>query len=283
MYKTQFLIKDFLEGDVRCHFARKFLDSKKPKYQHSHDFYELFVVIAGQVDHIMPFETTRLDKGALVFIRPFDCHALQSVAGSHAEIINVSFSSDIAEHLSARYSEQVVGHFFWHQRQAPDIYQLAETRLERIINISNELHLSNKSLLEVEHFLLTIFTRVIEHSAAVEDAAPNWLLEASAKARQPDVFRDGAAGFVRVACRSHEHVCRVAKKFLGVSPTDYVNKIRMEYAALMLAGSDLSISDVATDCGIDNISYFYRTFQKQYASTPRQYRVRHRKNPQQAH
>ena len=145
--------------------------------------------------------------------------------------------------------------------------------------MASELQLSRNSLAVIEEFLLALATRVVNHDALLDESVPGWLVAASVAARRPDVFRQGAAGFVAAAGRGHEHVCRMARKHLGVSPSTYINRIRMEYAALMLAGSDKPISDVSSECGIENVSHFYRVFQKQYGTTPRQYRVNHQKNP----
>ena len=48
----------------------------------------------------------------------------------------------------------------------------------------------------------------------------------------------------------------------------------MEHAARMLAGSDDSISQIALECGLENLSHFYRMFRGHYALTPRAYRRR---------
>ncbi|MEO1247353.1 MAG: AraC family transcriptional regulator [Pseudomonadota bacterium] len=275
----EFSIDDFLSEGEFFHFARKTLDPRKPKFLHRHDFHEVFLVTHGATEHWLGERMSRLEKGSLVFVRPGDSHALQAARGERNDIVNVSFRSDIAEHLGQRYSADLNGRFFWHGRTEPDRYQLSGPRFERAVNLSNELQTSKNSLAGIEEYLLALFTRVVEHVVAVDESAPGWLLAASAAAKRPEVFRQGAAGFVRAAGRGHEHVCRMARKHLGVSPSAYVNKIRMEHAALMLAGSDLTINDISSECGIENLSYFYKVFQRQYGTTPRQYRIHHQKNP----
>ncbi|MGB1208234.1 MAG: helix-turn-helix transcriptional regulator, partial [Paracoccaceae bacterium] len=108
---------------------------------------------------------------------------------------------------------------------------------------------------------------------------PAWLVTACADTRDPQVFRQGAAGFVAAAGRGHEHVCRVARQYLGLSPTAYVNRVRMEHAAMLLGGTDQPIPDIAVDCGLENLSHFYRLFQSHYGTTPRRYRARHLSDP----
>jgi AraC family cel operon transcriptional repressor len=50
----------------------------------------------------------------------------------------------------------------------------------------------------------------------------------------------------------------------------------MAYAARQLEMSDQGIVEIALDCGLGNLSYFYSLFRAHFASTPRAYRLSHR-------
>lgn len=279
MLVRKFSISEFIRPEENFHFARKELEVRKPAFLHSHDYCEVFLVTRGAIHHWLGDKPHRLEQGSLVFVRPRDAHALQSVRGTRSEIINIAFRREIAEHLVARYGAEIDGRFFWHDRDAPETYFLTGPRFERATNLSSEIQPLRSSLIAIDEYLLALFTRVLDHPATANETVPRWLIAAGAAAKRPELFRQGAAGFVKAAGRGHEHVCRMARKHFGVSPSAYVNRIRMEYAALMLAGSDLPIGDIASECGIENLSYFYRVFQRQYGTTPRQYRLHHQKNP----
>ena len=202
--------------------------------------------------------------------------------GPGNEIINITFRTETADFLLERYTAELQDSFFWHTGPKPLIYHVEGPRFERAVNMSRELHMGVKTLIRIEEFLLAIMTRCIDYNVSADATVPRWLLTACREAKQPHVFREGAAGFVRAANRGHEHVCRMAKKYLGISPSAFVNEKRMEYAALMLEGSDLNITDIAYECGIENTSHFYRLFHRHYGITPHQYRLYHQKNPVQA-
>jgi AraC family cel operon transcriptional repressor len=72
-------------------------------------------------------------------------------------------------------------------------------------------------------------------------------------------------------------VARCARHHLGTTPTDYVNGIRMTYAMWQLEMADRGILDIALDCGIENLSHFYNLFRAQTGTTPRHYRLAHRR------
>ncbi len=260
------------------HFARKTLDETRPEFLHFHDYHELFLVEKGSAWHSVNGIEQSLGSGALVFVRPGDVHAIAAARGERCQIINVMFRNEIAAHLEDRYSGEFGGRYFWSPSVLPATYVLSGPRMERAINTAQELQTAHRTLVRIEEFLLTLMVRVVDIPDHPGGRLPDWLVAACNEARDPDVFRGGAAALVAVAGRGHEHVCRAMKRHLGLTPTAYINRIRMEQAALMLATSNLPVPDVAFSCGIENLSHFYRIFRRHYGSTPRAYRLEHRKS-----
>ncbi len=65
---------------------------------------------------------------------------------------------------------------------------------------------------------------------------------------------------------------RFIKKRTGKTFVDYVNDVRIGFAAIKLIENDASISEVAFNCGFNNIANFNRVFKKLKNSTPSQYK-----------
>ncbi len=78
---------------------------------------------------------------------------------------------------------------------------------------------------------------------------------------------------VELSGKSREHLARSLKKYYGQSTTEFINDLRLNYAANMLLGSTMPIVDLCYECGFQNISWFYIVFRKKYGVTPRQYRM----------
>ena len=112
-------------------------------------------------------------------------------------------------------------------------------------------------------------------TADIPRAAPDWLARACTAAQTRAMFQRGASGFVAAAGRQHAHVARVCRDLLGVTPTAYVNAIRMDYAARQLTGSSDSLTEIALDCGIENLSHFHRLFKARHGMTPKAWRRRY--------
>ncbi len=68
------------------------------------------------------------------------------------------------------------------------------------------------------------------------------------------------------------------KKSFGVSPIDYLRAVRIENSKIMLRSGLYQISEIATECGFDSISYFSATFKKMCGITPTQYAINERKS-----
>ena len=75
-----------------------------------------------------------------------------------------------------------------------------------------------------------------------------------------------------VARMNPQYFCRAFKEVTMQSPMDYVIFYRLEQATRLLSATDLSITDVAMECGFNDCSYFIRAFRKQKHMTPNQYR-----------
>lgn len=55
----------------------------------------------------------------------------------------------------------------------------------------------------------------------------------------------------------------------------YMKQYRINKSIDLLLQSDLSIINIAMQCGFDNLSYYIRTFKELTGLTPKQYRRQH--------
>ncbi|WP_024832809.1 AraC family transcriptional regulator [Ruminiclostridium josui] len=72
----------------------------------------------------------------------------------------------------------------------------------------------------------------------------------------------------------------LSKKFkekLGVTPIDYLNRIRISKAALLLQESNMPINQIMIKVGFNNRNYFNKVFKKQTGLRPGEFRRNYRK------
>lgn len=77
----------------------------------------------------------------------------------------------------------------------------------------------------------------------------------------------------QAACLSPRYFCRFFRKMTQCTPTEYLNYYRIEAACEQLAEMKYSITEVALNCGFNDISYFIKSFRKAKGVTPKQYKA----------
>jgi AraC-like DNA-binding protein len=82
----------------------------------------------------------------------------------------------------------------------------------------------------------------------------------------------------KVAGLSPRYFCRFFRKMTQCTPTEYLNYYRIECACEQLAEIQISITDVALNCGFNDISYFIKAFHKAKGITPKQYKESNRRH-----
>lgn len=64
------------------------------------------------------------------------------------------------------------------------------------------------------------------------------------------------------------------KEVTGLTPNEFIVRLRLQYAGHMLQSSAKSITDIALTCGFGSASYFNKVFKEFHHLTPREYRKR---------
>lgn len=76
---------------------------------------------------------------------------------------------------------------------------------------------------------------------------------------------------------SKYHLQRTFKKVVGLTPMEYVTKLRIDKALSLLKDADLSITEIGHEVGYQSSSYFSELFHRQIGCTPMDYRRQFRK------
>ena len=75
-----------------------------------------------------------------------------------------------------------------------------------------------------------------------------------------------------VAHCSASHFSRIFKEETMLSPTDYLLRLRLDYAKRMLRNQDKSITQIALACGFNSSAYFYHCFSRAFGIGPSEFR-----------
>ncbi len=84
---------------------------------------------------------------------------------------------------------------------------------------------------------------------------------------------DQLAEFVGI---SKFQLIRIFGKYFGVTPQEYLIRLRTKKAKELLESTDIPVNKIGCIVGIENSNYFYHLFKKRFGKTPKEYRKEHR-------
>ena len=68
------------------------------------------------------------------------------------------------------------------------------------------------------------------------------------------------------------HMTRTFRMIVGISPLEYVHRLRLEEAYRLLSDTSMNVSEAASEVGFDDANYFSRLFRKKMGISPCQIR-----------
>jgi AraC family cel operon transcriptional repressor len=271
------LIKNYTDEEegFNCAFISNI--GEAAPHPHTHDFFELMLVYEGKAVHYLNGGTHILTEGMLIFIRPQDEHCLCELKGCSCRFINLAFPVETLYELADYLGEgfNVYGILNAAEPPVARLDGVERNVLRQKLESFNLLPVSQKKVkkMGIRAMLAGIITN---HFTGLVPAGgsriPGWLNELCLAMNSRENLADGIKALVMLSGKSHEHLCRVFVKFLGLTPTEFVTGLRLNYAANLLLNSDMSILDISMEAGYESLSRFYSLFGARFGTTPAQYR-----------
>jgi AraC family cel operon transcriptional repressor len=109
------------------------------------------------------------------------------------------------------------------------------------------------------------------------DEMPEWLNDLLRTMNKKDHFTAGLMKLHELSPKSPEHLSRMFKRYVGMTPTQWINNVRLQYAANLLAMTDEAVLSVCYECGFENLSHFNHQFKRTFALSPSRYRKENQK------
>lgn len=116
--------------------------------------------------------------------------------------------------------------------------------------------------------LCMMIERILVESSTSQPSEFNLILNYLAENHTHVTLKDIASRFGR----SQSHISHIFKKKTGLTLRAYCNSLKLADAARLLVQTDLTVTVIAMDCGIEDVSYFIRLFSERYGMTPHKYR-----------
>lgn len=245
-------------------------------YPQVHDFYEITLITSGCMQLLADDWSGRLYQGALFLLRPGVCHTRK--AEGECSYINLAFPAQVVTDLFAYLGSPESGQLLQSAAVPPQAVLpagdalLLQARLERLNLLpAGDPH---AACMELRQLVFELITRQLLPALRPRQpmSCPLWLDGLLRRLDGPECLDWDLPRMAAEAGRTKECLCRSFKRYLGLTPTAYLNALRLNYAANLLRNSDQKVIDIAYAAGFQSPGWFYGLFRRAYGSSPLQYR-----------
>ena len=145
-----------------------------------------------------------------------------------------------------------------------------------IDEISRRFAIQIETSLSKEHLTMLTKTMVQSYATLVKDYARNGLSPAVRNAVNYIDFNYAKPlkleELAELFAVSPSHLSRTFSKEIGTGIVDYINQRRIKVSLELLRANNLSITDIASECGFTSSTYYSRIFHRLMGMTPMEYR-----------
>lgn len=274
MYYTTLKKEYHINGKTgfKYHYVNSEIEICKP---HNHEFYEIMIIDKGTPVHVVSGEKSRLKTNTIMLIRPGDVH--EFLKDSNFYFANLAFDEKTADELFSYLTDYFPKDRLLNSDKPPFVI-LSENEKAKIMNtisMINTIPAENTEEIRFR-FKVLIFDVFVKYFFAQQNneqkQMPEWLEYMVEKMKEKDNFTVGTEAMISISSKTREHIARSMKKYCNCTISEFLDEIRLTYAANMLINSNLSVTDICYDCGYENLSWFYKKFNEKYGCSPRKYR-----------
>lgn len=227
--------------------------------QHRHANSYLAYIVAGDFTESCGSGRSRYGSGSLHFHPSDDPHA-GVVGESGARCFSIKPSAPISDRLDSGLG--AMRHQEWPEHVASLAGRCHRAFLTR----------DHAWDLECEGAALELLAALLRWRSPKESGAPKWLFvvrdHLHAHAVEPVTLSELSA----VAGVHPVRLARVFQRCLGVTPAEYVRRLRLEIACRALAETERPIAEVALEAGYSSQAHLTRAFRAHLGATPASYR-----------
>lgn len=240
---------------------------------HWHEETEIIIIIEGEMLVEIGNESKTVKAGDIIIANPNEIHTgFSGENGARYYVMQTNFNLiSNGGYTSKKYIEPITKHQvgFKHFITNPEIFNSFKFVYETIDSNKSENTLLKYGLINYMVALLYENDCIVKRKPyninnSIKEVADyidnNYTQNISVK-NISDKF-----GY------SEAYFCRFFKKHLGITPSKYINNLRLLKAENLLLNSDKSVAQIASDCGFADIFYFSAVFKKQYGISPTKFK-----------
>ncbi len=251
--------------------------------EHRHDYIELIYICSGQVTHIVDGKKIVLRSGELMFLGQKARHEVCKTGIGDVAVNIIVLPEFFGNILSAIGEEATSLRNFlidclFGQATGPSylLFRVSEdVQVQNLVeNLIMTLLGSAANRRKISQITMTLlFLELLGRTETLEwDESESLVLKVLQYIEGH--YADGSlAEAAKLLHCDLSTLSRAVHHKTGKTYTQLVQEKRLSQAAFLLHNTDWTIDNIARTVGYENMSYFYKLFQKHFGESPRRYRL----------
>jgi AraC-like DNA-binding protein len=249
---------------------------------HFHNFLEIAYIRAGGGYHLSGSYLERLESGDMLIINPSIPHCYLTESGQTMRVCTVAFTESALMGLfSEPEGSAILGLFSIAERDGGGPSALPVSVGHRIDSIVDIMLVEDRARrpgyqLILKGYLMVLLTQFYRnYIRAMQESVGRGLWPRFAEIMK-ELYTGKESVHIGVLSRrlgwSPDHFSRVFKKVTGCKPGDFIRRMKMQRAAILLLTTNRSVEDIAQEMGYSSARSFRYAFYNCLGVTPQDYR-----------
>ena len=238
---------------------------------HHNDYYEITFVVSGVYIHTYKGRTYNLTPGDLILMTPHSEHQL------YTEPMQATFFAIcIHEDFFMSFLKQHFPEFEEHVFSKCTMTHLDSTDFNYLEQLGRQLSVTRPPRHVADTLTYLALVNIFHKNNPTSKSKSEPVQRILNMLNEPSLLHMSAQRLYSTVGISASTIIKNFKEQTGYTIVEYKNKKRMEFAANMLRNTDKKIIDIAYELRFESLSYFLRTFKKEFGITPTEYRKNHK-------
>ena len=275
----RYLSDTHVDPDLGGQYSLLNLASATCSYPQVHDFHEVTLTVQGHQVISLGGRSIPLESGDLIWVRPDEVHDKSGFRDCTQ--LNLSFTQGTVDSMLAYFDDDRTTALVRSGEAMPVLHLTAAQQADIRKALDRLNFLSSRDISRARVRMRILLCQVLGYYAQyVRDTAgtvqdqplPQWLSLLLWELESPDRLSSTLDDLAEMSKKNKAYLSRSFRKYLDATPTQYLNRLRLEYAENLLSHTDKSIVEVSSESGFDNLSHFYHQFQKKNGVSPKAWR-----------
>nr|WP_239544293.1 AraC family transcriptional regulator [Virgibacillus halotolerans] len=254
---------------------------------HSHDVMEVLVFLGGECDFFCEGKTYSLRRGDVVVIPPYAVH--QAIVKDFDNYERIMFT--VSERLMADFlssSPSMKENSVYQKTQGSYVLNMHSNNLEDILSLLHEITKQRKNgkrndSFTLQYLLFQVLQAIFNPASSMPNLSGTNELDQrlisiiafiESHLTESDLSLDKVSNHFHLNKYYFSHYF---KQYMSLPFYRYVSLKRLATAVTMIKQNQVSIEEIAIQCGFPDYSSFYRLFKKEYNLSPKNFQKEYKK------